>query len=159
MRTDEGSGRRRRSAAQSSDCTGSASRRGSRIGPAFVSDDGDLPVPEYRIARDRDRGRARRAFADAVALSLKQLRKLKAKAAGLPGAAAEEIGYLLDAHLAMLANSRLVRGVDERIGARRINAERAVQIEIERDRRKLRRDGRRLSRGARSRTSASSARA
>ena len=39
-------------------------------------------------------------FAAAVALSLKQLRKLKAKADGLPGTAAEEVGYLLDAHLA-----------------------------------------------------------
>jgi phosphotransferase system enzyme I (PtsI) len=49
----------------------------------------------------------------------------------LPEAAAEEIGYLLDAHLAMLSNSRLVRGAEQRIGRARINAERAVQIEID----------------------------
>ncbi len=40
------------------------------------------------------------------------------------------MGYLLDAHLAMLANSRLVRGVERRIAGDRINAERAVQAEI-----------------------------
>src|ERR1700756_5251270 len=70
-------------------------------------------------------------IAEGVAVSLRQLRKLKAKAAGLPESAAEEIGYLLDAHLAMLSNSRLVRGVDQRIARARINAERAVEIEID----------------------------
>src|SRR5438045_9323358 len=49
----------------------------------------------------------------------------------LPGSAADEIGSLLDAHLAMLANSRLIRGVHRRIGRARINAERAIQIEID----------------------------
>jgi phosphotransferase system enzyme I (PtsI) len=49
----------------------------------------------------------------------------------LPGSASDEVGYLLDAHLAMLANSRLVRGVNQRIANARINAERAVELEIE----------------------------
>ncbi len=66
-----------------------------------------------------------------MTVSLRQLRKLKTKASGLPESAAEEIGYLLDAHLAMLSNSRLVRGVGERIGRTSINAERAVEIEID----------------------------
>ena len=70
-------------------------------------------------------------FAEAVAVSAKQLRKLKTRATALPGSAADEIGYLLDAHLAMLANSRLVRGVNQRIARQRINAERAIQLEIE----------------------------
>ena len=61
----------------------------------------------------------------------KQLRKLKARAAALPGSASDEIGFLLDAHLAMLANSRLVRGVHQRIASAQINAERAVELEIE----------------------------
>jgi phosphotransferase system enzyme I (PtsI) len=65
-----------------------------------------------------------------LALSLKQLRKLKSKSATLPDSAAEEVGYLLDAHIAMLTNSRLVRGVERRIAEDRVNAERAVQIEI-----------------------------
>ncbi len=38
---------------------------------------------------------------------------------------------MLDAHLAMLANSRLVRGVHQCIARQRINAERAIQLEIE----------------------------
>ena len=102
---------------------------GIAIGPAHIGDGGDLPVYESHVAEteieaERDR------FAEAVAVSIKQLRKLKTKASGLPESAAEEVGYLLDAHLAMLSNSRLVRGVDQRITRARINAERAVQIEI-----------------------------
>lgn len=103
---------------------------GVAIGPAHIGDAGDLPVHESRIA-EGEVAAERARFAEAVAVSLRQLRKLKSKAAGLPGSAAEEIGYLLDAHLAMLSNSRLVRGADARIGEARINAERAVQIEID----------------------------
>ncbi len=103
---------------------------GIAIGPAYLSEGGDLQVHESHIPEaEIDAERAR--FAEAVAVSLQQLRKLKTKAAGLPESAAEEIGYLLDAHLAMLSNSRLVRGVGERIGRTRINAERAVEIEID----------------------------
>ena len=103
---------------------------GIAIGPAYVGDSGELPVHESHIPEieiDAERSR----FAEAVTVSLKQLRKLKTKAANLPESAAEEIGYLLDAHMAMLSNSRLVRGVDERVGRARINAERAVEIEID----------------------------
>ncbi len=102
---------------------------GIAIGRAFVSDDGDIPVPDYRLEADDVAAEGER-FADAVALALRQLRKLKGKATALPGSAAEEMGYLLDAHIAMLTNSRLVRGVERRIAADRINAERAVQMEI-----------------------------
>jgi phosphotransferase system enzyme I (PtsI) len=103
---------------------------GIAIGPAYIAEGGDLPVretplPESEIEQERSR------FAEAVAVSLRQLRKLKTKASGLPESAAEEVGYLLDAHLAMLSNSRLVRGVDHRISKSRINAERAVQLEID----------------------------
>jgi phosphoenolpyruvate-protein phosphotransferase (PTS system enzyme I) len=102
---------------------------GIAIGPAYIAEGGDLPVRESHLpetAIEAERGR----FAEAIAISLRQLRKLKAKAAGLPESAAEEVSYLLDAHLAMLSNSRLVRGVDQRIARTRINAERAVEIEI-----------------------------
>src|SRR5229473_3393498 len=74
---------------------------GIAIGPAHVSDHFDQAVPEY-----------------------------KSEAQGLPDAASEEMGYLLDAHLSMLTNSRLVRGVDKRIAGQRHNAEWAVQEEI-----------------------------
>jgi phosphoenolpyruvate-protein phosphotransferase (PTS system enzyme I) len=103
---------------------------GIAIGPAHIVEGGDLPVAENHIPQSEIEAERHR-FAEAVAVSLKQLRKVKAKTAGLPGSAAEEVGYLLDAHLSMLSNSRLVRGVDERISRTRINAERAVQIEID----------------------------
>jgi phosphoenolpyruvate-protein phosphotransferase (PTS system enzyme I) len=103
---------------------------GIAIGPAHVSDHGDVPVPEYRLEEDQVAAERQR-FDEAVALAVKQLKKLKTKATQLPDSAAEEMGYLLDAHLAMLSNSRLVRGVERRIEQERINAERAVQDEIE----------------------------
>ena len=103
---------------------------GIAIGPAYVGDRGELPVSESRIDKgDIENERAR--FGEAVAISTKQLRKLKTRATALPGSAADEIGYVLDAHLAMLANSRLIRGVHQRIARDRINAERAIQLEIE----------------------------
>src|SRR3954452_4619877 len=110
--------------------TGIGVSPGIAIGPAYVGERGDLPVEETSIDEagiDPERAR----FAEAVAVSAKQLRKLKTRATALPGSAADEIGYLLDAHLAMLANSRLVRGVNQRIARQRINAERAIQLEIE----------------------------
>src|SRR6516225_5434249 len=103
---------------------------GIAIGPAHIAEGGDIQVRESHLREteiEAERGR----FAEAVAVSLRQLRKLKVKTAGLPESAAEEVGYLLDAHLAMLSNSRLVRGVDHRIAKARINAERAVQLEID----------------------------
>jgi phosphoenolpyruvate-protein phosphotransferase (PTS system enzyme I) len=102
---------------------------GIAIGPAHVSDHFDQAVPEYEIEAEQvEDERAR--FATALAVSVKQLRKLKSKAQSLPDAASEEMGYLLDAHLSMLSNSRLVRGVEARIASERHNAEWAVQEEI-----------------------------
>jgi phosphoenolpyruvate-protein phosphotransferase (PTS system enzyme I) len=103
---------------------------GIAIGPAHIGEGGNLPVHESHIPAD-EIGAERARFGEAVDVSLHQLRKLKAKAAALPESAAEEVGYLLDAHLSMLSNSRLVRGADQRIAKSRINAERAVQIEID----------------------------
>src|SRR5919197_1543269 len=103
---------------------------GIAIGPAYIGDRGELPVSESRIDEPQiedERGR----FADAVSASIKQLRKLKTRAMAFPGSAADEIGSVLDAHLAMLANSRLIRGVNRRIARSRINAERAIQLEID----------------------------
>src|SRR6478752_536481 len=110
--------------------TGIGVSPGIAIGPAYIGERGDLPVEETAIEEagiEAERSR----FAEAVAVSVKQLRKLKTRATALPGSAADEISYLLDAHLAMLANSRLVRGVNQRIARQRINAERAIQLEIE----------------------------
>src|SRR5690349_8840411 len=103
---------------------------GIAIGLAYIGDRGELPVSESRIDEPQiEHERAR--FAEAVSTSIKQLRKLKTRAMALPGSAADEIGSVLDAHLAMLHNSRLIRGVNRRIGRSRINAERAIQLELD----------------------------
>src|ERR1051326_374713 len=110
--------------------TGIGVSPGIAIGPAYIGDRGELPVSENKLAEaevEQERGR----FTEAVATSVKQLRKLKMRATALPGSAADEIGFLLDAHLAMLANSRLIRGVNQRVARQRINAERAIELEIE----------------------------
>ena len=127
MRIDEAN---RPTAAKEQLLTGIGVSPGIAIGPAYIGERGDLPVQESRIAEtaiDDERGR----FAEAVATSVKQLRKLKSRATALPGSAADEIAFLLDAHLAMLGNSRLVRGVNHRIARQRINAERAIELELE----------------------------
>jgi phosphoenolpyruvate-protein phosphotransferase (PTS system enzyme I) len=103
---------------------------GIAVGSAFISDHSAIPVSERRIESSEIAGEQER-LETAVQTSLKQLRKLRAKAAALPGAAADEMGYLLDAHLAMLSRSRFVRGVERRVAEDRVNAERAVVLEIE----------------------------
>lgn len=102
---------------------------GVAIGIVHVHDAGAVTVPEYRIAANKiDAERSR--FADAVSGASRQVGKLQAKSRDLPDAAAEELGYLLEAYQQMLKGSRLVRGVDRRIAEHRINAEAAVQQEI-----------------------------
>jgi phosphotransferase system enzyme I (PtsI) len=110
--------------------TGIGVSPGIAIGAAYIGDRGPLTINEKTISEDAVAAERAR-FADAVANAQKQLRKLKSRAAALPGSAPEEIGYLLDAHLAMLANSRLVRGVNQRIANAKINAERAVELELD----------------------------
>lgn len=102
---------------------------GIAIGPAFRHESGEVAVRKYAIgAGDVEAERER--LRSALDKALRQLSKLKSKSAGLPPSAAEEVGYLLDAHAQMLSNSRLVRGVDRRIREDRINAEAAVQAEV-----------------------------
>ncbi|MEX2449744.1 MAG: phosphoenolpyruvate--protein phosphotransferase [Rhodospirillales bacterium] len=67
----------------------------------------------------------------AVASTLRQIGRLRAKLKGTPETAEEELGYLFDAYEQMLKNSRLIRGAEGRIGTDLINAEAAVQEEIE----------------------------
>ncbi len=101
---------------------------GIAVGPAYLVDAASPQVPEYEVAPSAVAAELER-FAAALARAQKQLRKLRHKSAALPAAAAEEIGILLDAHLQMLTGSRVVRGVERRIGAGH-NAEAAVQAEI-----------------------------
>src|SRR5208282_4010380 len=101
---------------------------GVAIGPAHVREAGALEVPEYHL-KEGGIEAERQRLKEATERSRKQLHKLKVKAAGLSGAAGEELGILLDAHLRMLTGSRLLRGAERRISAERINAEAAVQAE------------------------------
>lgn len=108
---------------------GIAVSAGIAIGPAFILDGAYVATPEYAIKGDaieEERGR----FADAVAKAQRQIKRIKTKTEGLPQDAAEEMNILLDAHLAMLTGSRLIRGVEKRIGTDKINAEAALQREI-----------------------------
>jgi phosphotransferase system enzyme I (PtsI) len=102
---------------------------GIAIGEAHVVEIGVVNVPDYEIAADAVEAELAR-FREALAKSERQLRKLKKKSAELHGAAAEELEFLLDAHLQMLSGSRIVRGVEKRIESSRQNAEAAVQAEI-----------------------------
>ncbi len=99
------------------------------IGYAYVRESGIPSVPEYHISLTRiDDERAR--FKAAVTKARRQIGRLRTKAKTLPGAASEELCFLLDAYSQMLKNSRLVRGVDKRIGEARLNAEAAVLSEL-----------------------------
>ncbi|MEZ5648323.1 MAG: phosphoenolpyruvate--protein phosphotransferase [Alphaproteobacteria bacterium] len=102
---------------------------GIAIGPAYLVEAGAVQAPEYHITKAQIPSELARLDA-AVAASRRQLFKLKDKARHLPETAAEEIGFLLDAHLSMLGNSRLLRGTRQRIETKRFNAEAAVVQEI-----------------------------
>lgn len=102
---------------------------GIATGEAHVVEIGAVQVPEYDIAESDVDAEIER-FADAIQKSDRQLKKLKTKSAELHGAAAEELGFLLEAHMQMLSGSRIVRGVENRIRREKINAEAAVQAAI-----------------------------
>ncbi|GAB4144686.1 MAG: phosphoenolpyruvate--protein phosphotransferase [Sphingomonadales bacterium] len=103
---------------------------GVAIGPAYVFDRGQLRVPQYPIgeaAVEREVAR----FNGAVDDVRQALALVRERAGGLSGAAAEELGYLLDAHLQMLGESRLIRSVRAVIAAEKINAEAAIQASVD----------------------------
>ncbi len=102
---------------------------GIAIGEAHLVEAGAVNISEYAIAEAGIEAEIER-FREALAKSDKQLKKLKRKSAELHGAAAEELGFLLDAHMQMLSGSRVVRGVEDRIRNELRNAESAVQAEI-----------------------------
>lgn len=102
---------------------------GIAIGPAYIIESGALNIPDYRLARKQVAPEIDR-FHSALESSRKQIEQLRGKTKKLPAAVAEELGFLLDAHLQMLAGSRLVRGVERRIEQDRRNAEAAIQAEI-----------------------------
>lgn len=99
------------------------------MGVVHVHEIGIIAVPEYRVTKDKvdaERARLKRA----VTRARRQIRRLRAKADTMPGAAAEELGYLMDAYGQMLRGSRLIRGAERRIAEEGINAEAAVNAEF-----------------------------
>ncbi|RMF10542.1 MAG: phosphoenolpyruvate--protein phosphotransferase [Alphaproteobacteria bacterium] len=98
---------------------------GVAIGTVYVVDRRMGRVPEYMITAE-DVAAERDRLGDAVAGAREQLRQLREQAGRLSGEAAEEFGYLLDAHLHMLTDSRLLRQVHNLIERKRINAEAAL---------------------------------
>ena len=97
-------------------------RLGERAKPVFS---------EYRLAEEELAAEIER-FNAAVELSRQQLIVLREKTAMVQGQIANDVEHLLDAHLAMLTESRLLRGVLLLIEQELINAEAAVQRETDR---------------------------
>ncbi len=102
---------------------------GIAIGPAYPREGGQLTVAEYQVPKAKVPEEQARVSA-ALLKAGRQLEKLAAKATALHGAAAEELGFLLEAHQQMLKSRRLVDGVLRRIADEGRNAESAVAAEI-----------------------------
>ena len=131
--TGKGASRRRR--AGTGDGAGSIMVEGLGVSPGIgigevhVLDRDDVHIPEYEISEDQIDAELQRLVA-AREKAERQIKKLKTKSLDLHGSAAEEMGFLLDAHLQMLASSRVTRGIEHRIRHGLQNAEAAVQAEI-----------------------------
>ncbi|MBP0465743.1 phosphoenolpyruvate--protein phosphotransferase [Roseomonas sp. PWR1] len=110
--------------------SGIAVSPGVAIGPVFDTSDPPAEAPRRTIRVEQVEAERLR-LADAVAASRKQVAKLKTRIGVLPEEAQEEIAPLLDAHLMMLGNSRLIRGARKRIEAELLAAETAVGDEAE----------------------------
>jgi phosphotransferase system enzyme I (PtsI) len=103
--------------------------QGIAIGPAYVRESGAVDVPERHVAK-REIPKEQDRLNAAVRLARRQIRMLQKRAAAKSGRAGEELTILFDAYLQMLADSRLVRGAQNRIASASINAEAAVKAEI-----------------------------
>lgn len=109
--------------------SGLAAAPGIAIGPAHVRGYDDLDIPEYTIAKRKVPKELER-LDRAVAVARRQIGTLQDRAKRMRGAAGEELSLLFDAYLAMLDDSRLVRGARATIEADRINAEAAVNQQL-----------------------------
>ncbi len=121
-------GRRRRAGGELT-LEGLAVSPGIAIGEAFLREHGEIQVSENSVPLRQVAAEETR-FEKAIGKAHGQLDKIRAHAENLHGTAAEELGYLLDAHVQMLSSTRLIGGVRRRIVEQRINAEAAVMAEI-----------------------------
>lgn len=102
---------------------------GIAIGEGYMLESLSIETPFYPIAFEATTPEIER-FDRACQKAVRQITKLQTKAETLPAEAAEDIVMLLDMHLALVGESRLTKGVRERIKNQRINAEAAVQQEL-----------------------------
>jgi len=86
-------------------------------------------VVEYQVPAGKIEAEVER-FREAVTRSQRQVGKLQGKAKRIHGTAAEELGFLLEAHIQMLKSGSLIGGIERRIESARCNAEAAVMAEI-----------------------------
>ncbi len=109
---------------------GLAAAPGIAIGKAFIRFSDQIDVQTYLVPKAKLAAELKRLDA-AVRVARRQIRSLQERARDMPGAAGEELVFLFDAYLAMLDDSRLVRGARSSIENDRINAEAAVQKEFQ----------------------------
>ncbi|MEQ9347119.1 MAG: phosphoenolpyruvate--protein phosphotransferase [Thalassospira sp.] len=110
--------------------TGLGASGGIVIGRAFVMDRQYIQISRKPIAEDAVGAETKRLH-DGVAESIDQLRRLKSQSSTADSAASEELGFLLDAYIHMLTQSRLVRGAEDLIVTRKLNAVHAVSDVID----------------------------
>ncbi|MDG4718901.1 MULTISPECIES: phosphoenolpyruvate--protein phosphotransferase [Thalassospira] len=110
--------------------TGLGASGGIVIGRAFVLDRQYIQVSRKPIAEDAVQAECKRLH-DGVSESIDQLKRLKSQSSTADSAASEELGFLLDAYIHMLTQSRLVRGAEELIVSRKLNAVHAVSEVID----------------------------
>lgn len=108
---------------------GLAAAPGVAVGNAYVRIGGTIDVQEIRIAKAKIGAEVKR-LDNAVGVATRQINLLRERAKKMRGTAGEELVFLFDAYLAMLDDSRLVRGARTSIEDDRINAEAAVQREF-----------------------------
>ena len=103
---------------------------GVAIGQVFSAIEPEAVITRQKI-HAADTGAETARLDAAITQSRKQLTKLKARLSVLPEESQSEIAPLMDAYLAMLGPSRLVRGARKRIGETLLSAESAVVSEAE----------------------------
>ena len=109
---------------------GIAVSAGVGIGAVFSAIEPEAVITRQKIHAAESGSETARLDA-AIAQSRKQLTKLRARLAVLPEESQAEIAPLMDAYLAMLGPSRLVRGARRRIGETLLSAESAVVAEAD----------------------------
>jgi phosphotransferase system enzyme I (PtsI) len=105
--------------------TGTAVSPGIAVGTVFLASEPEVTVTRRKIAAADIAAQTAR-FDAAVAQSRQQLLKLRGRLAVLPEDSQQEIAPLLDAYLQMVGQSRLLRGVRQRIADLLLSAETAV---------------------------------